>query len=480
MRNGTMNKLERTIDHFILKQTKAFTLQSVIEAVTTKLNKKLDMSIEELEDLILSHPDVFLNDNNNLINRYTLFQDVCFRIKLTEAEYERQVLFTGHRFSPFANFNTSYEDEIRLVDKNKKPLKTKKIQIPIEETLRYYTLIGINEIPDVEVIDHKIGVFSVWDLSELLANNDFHSNDTIIAHCLDHKKNLYELIIETSEQMQKTFTNIRKSDRMLEEALLQVFETHPPFLPADSQLFFAYGLCDPWILKNPGQHFGGLLNKSNSIELNPIDRIPILSKKGENVLQKGLQDAKDYTQTGKSSSLEEILRDIGSSFNRITILAMMKQHIHMKVKKADAFAEIAHWLLPYGNAMFVSEQQQNAFWQYIEKLWTKARNEERKSPTPKKLIALRQQALKLRFQIINILREIDSIENLQPEELPEEPMMKLMEVDAFLETAFELSNRVDSGQHEQSLNEILSNLDFITDLIKELESEIMDALFEDE
>lgn len=428
-------------------------------------------------------PSLFEKEPLHYVPRHHLFADARFRVCPLAAELQEGVLYPGHRFIPFCHPDAPI-DELTLLDADDDPIVYKVVEASVEDVVIYHNLIPLSKIPFLVPDEESAPLSRVWlnalDLAAWYAKHGFQEGDAILITVLDLNQGIYRIEHSPLEDIQRNFSEIRRSDVALEEALLRVIEESTPDALIETQLFHAHAQADPRILQNPGNHIGAVLSNSEGLTWTNDGHVCCLHAPGaspqDGLLMQAIDDLP--VPTGKGKSVAAIIEDLGIATSITEIRAMIRQAATRtkgqgNAAQTQARHEVLDELFPYGAAHFVNRKQADAFFRDFDRLWDKVAREESRHPSPLPLARLRGLVLAAKADIRRLLRDIDGAK-VQITDLPGEEMIALSEIDTML-TGFLDAIEVDASACEPD-SDLFRQISALQDEVRGFVSEIRQHL----
>jgi hypothetical protein len=471
-------ELINAVTEFTLSREKRLTLEECIESIG------LDAAPKQVEKIILQRDLAFPDRGGAFMPRPWFFRDGKVLIQPAEREVQDGILVPGHRFIPFyapelpppklsltlPNVDP-HQFELPLENPVRDQLPRKTVTLPFNSIIKFYSLFGMQyfaqllsfeDESNLEAIGHGTGAtdtlvrLSVFDMRGFYEVHGFMQGDFLLCSLEDYREGRFSLSYlpgsAVTEEKKQSFI------RLLDRGFSRCFDRFAGPADISEQIAYGYFFAGRKAVTDPGVHLGGYVAESELVEIKSLDTGTILWKKGEEP-----HFFKDYAPPERelvppAGSLEEIIEDTGLAFDIEIIEAYMREGLY----KGEDLGFTVNRLLSNAGPLFGSEEQEKAFYAFLEDYWVRLRDEYRE-PAGDGYAPLRSKLLSVHHANLLWLRKMDE-KGVMPHELPEREMMELREIMSYIESLIILMNNA-----EQNVDpEILESSDDLDELIADI------------
>ncbi len=449
-------KIHKAIEELLAGES-ITNLDEFIERVRaiSKSKKKDDALWEEVSSYLMENAmtDVAINlDSNELIYRDQLFEDVAFRVNLTEDEYNAKKMYIGHRMIPYVHPGIPQE-EYRFQDADGKEIRTIKEILPAETGFIYLSLLPPYAIADDMVDLHKnqISLFAL-DLSHWMKENQFSREDQIVISPVDYAESIFQIEPVRRKEIAAQQLLIQRRDELLTEAIDDVLLEIDEVTPADVTLFWAFALGDPKLPELPGTPIGPFLNTHEELQIFFDAGFAHIQMKDyyEELFDNAMEEMELMSpeDMGKAKDLDGIFKELGSSFTADFVAAKFLLQLHER-QEIDV-EEVAEILFKPGVEPFYNKKQEKNFSKAFEALAEDIAENWASRRLPLPIVSMLKKTIQFKIEFIGLLREIDN-RMTSPEDFDFSMLMHLQPVDMMIDQLLALV--VQKG-HEVSTVEV--------------------------
>lgn len=274
------------VEEYALHAEKPFSVVDVVDAVAPQIAPRADLAAD-IRTLLQGSLQTFHDSERDLyVPQANYFHHAQFRVLPTDFELERGILIPGHRFVPF--MNPLVFPALAAVSCNGKKIKTKTVQIPFAEAIKYGQMFGWNgsvnylvaDKPANESVLQKIDNtksfatasvrVKVFDMATFYTGHNFQQGDYLLLKVEDWKDCQYSCVHCPASQLDK---NMLQSHRQqLETALAKSVTMLGSLASACEQLAYAFFLGGKELLAAPGYNLPDFLAYSQRLFLHDILR----------------------------------------------------------------------------------------------------------------------------------------------------------------------------------------------------------------
>ncbi len=276
-------KLARAIIHVLNLQAGWIDFESLCHAILPEIRRKriTDQLREDIASLLFdeSFRSVVLSrslgvgEENEFMARWHFFEGCQFLVQLMPFEQREKILIPGHRFVPFVQ-HSIYPADVDLHYRGV-PLAKKTIDMPIQETGVYYSLVGKagwflhlsqeNDLDALQASETSVKQ-TVFDLSPIWEQEP--QLKTLCLRCENFNEGVVAISDASISSDTVNFAAVHCAVEALDEALGEIFEEYgPDNLLLPEQIAHAYARMPDWFFEEPPFHFGGYLQLSKQIHL---------------------------------------------------------------------------------------------------------------------------------------------------------------------------------------------------------------------
>ncbi len=295
----------------------------VTDALRDEIESMLN-SAEGIQDLVLLRPSEKVDDEDEYICRRHFFEGTRFLVNFTPFEQKQEVLVPGHRFLPFIP-STLPADAIPRY--KGKPLKTKTIKIPFNDTHTYHMLIGrtgwrltlmrdnsLEELEKASVNNEPVNL-TVFDLKPVF--KDVPNPRQLLLRCSNYHKHEVDIIEVKRENQAMDSQAVKDGVAALDLAFFELFvEYGPDDLSLTDQIAYAYARLPDWFFEAPPFYLGAYLQLSDKVSLFEDTKDTILwiseeaPEEGADLDLQEVYDAVEKILEDREISPEELVQNI--------------------------------------------------------------------------------------------------------------------------------------------------------------------------
>ena len=406
-------KLEDAIAN-VLKERKIMDIFEAIDAIKkhSKSRQNDDFIANAIEEYLLETgaTDISIDyENEVLVYREQLFANTSFRIQLTSEEIAAKELIIGHRFMPFIHPRI-HPKSIFLIDEADNEIELFTDKRSFEENIIYFSLLPPYGLQHYDLDNEGNIPALVYDLSDWMRRNEFTSKDNLLLSPIDYQKNIFRLEKISGKEINRQKIVNTQIDEALENAILNEIVSSEVILPIDMQLFKAIGTLEKRFQQKLGTPIGPLLSAHEEIQIYNSGSYAYLNTADnmDMTMDMAMDEAMnpDLGAMGTATDIPGIFTEMGISYTEEFIIGKMIEQIHIQ-NKIDS-DELYQFLFKNGAQSFYNEKQHENFDKAFAKLAKKIEKDwktQRLSPSAQQLLS---QTLKLKTEIIGLLREIDA------------------------------------------------------------------------
>ncbi len=325
----------------VVAQKEKFSIEDVVKFLKSGKSQALKDRIMRTLDA----DDRYFGDvEGNYCSKVDYYRNFEFLITPDDWEIENKVLFPGHRFAPFVNPDV-FPSEVKVV---KPALVTKELHLPLSQIFHYCLLLGSEQIFDFLIAESPdnaglskaaratdVVTVNVFDMTEFYQKHDFYEGDAILCKVLDYEQGVVEFHYLSGEKRKEQ--KVREFIAKLEDALTEVICRFEKYLEIPEQLSYAFFVGGKGL--KPEGSIDEFIKYTTQIEINFDAEHTVLACRSEELddefpveLPEGIS-----ISTGETSSLEDMLHEVGSPLTRTEVESFALDHCHQRLLEFDDF-----------------------------------------------------------------------------------------------------------------------------------------------
>ena len=340
-------KINKIIENFTKKQGGQFSLEDIFDELYDDFP---NIDSNELNSLCVSNKKANLiefidsSDETQYIQRDVLFNGSQFCIKPTPSELENNILFPGHRFTPFCN-GIITPKHIVLQDQNKLNMESKNFEIPLMEATVYHTLFGrmgmiesysFENNENIKAIDEDGFetdiTLTVFDMKSFYKENKIKADDILVVEVVNWKAGIaYIKKIVRSSKRKTNFASISNWVDEFMNAYEDVCMDFGAGTSAELQLERIFAQT-PQLLESPVIHIGGALQLGDDIVIHEVAGKAVLWSPDDDPEESlSLTDLNvDHFDDSELSELDRTLLKFGVPYSTDEIDAIVRNEYYHK------------------------------------------------------------------------------------------------------------------------------------------------------
>ncbi len=367
---------------------------------------------DHIETYLVDHgiTDIYIDhEEEKVIYREQLFANTAFRVQLTPEEFADKHVVIGHRFLPFFHPSTP-PDQLVLLDEKDVIIPMLSEKRNLVDNIIYFSMLPPYGLEHYELgSDGSIEVF-LFDLAEWMTSNKFTIKDNILVTPVDHKNNTFRIEKLSSRDIRTQKIADARKDTLLTEAIQAQLAISEVLFPIDIQLFQAFANCDASILNQAGTPVGPFISNHPDIHIFNNGMYAYLNSQEniESTIDHAMDEAMypDVDSFGTATDIAGIFAEMGISYTEEFLMGKMIEQLneHQQIDKVGLYA----MLFKNGQLPFYNEEQETNFetaFTSLSKYVTQQWGNQPLSLPEKKLLT---QTLRLKVDIIGLLRDIDA------------------------------------------------------------------------
>jgi hypothetical protein len=444
-----------------------FSIKDVINALGSPPE---DMKAAEIrvERELDADENLFKDDDKQCyVKRDQFFEGKQFVIVPDELEIENNILYPGHRFCVFCT-DEIFPSEVTLIDEavgNK--LSMYEFSHQVTELMPQHILLGSEEIFDFFVAENPANKalidantkqrnvsLNVFDMKNFYQKNSFSVGDALLVTVKDWKEGIFRFsFIPGSERKN---SKVKAWINELGRAVEMVIDRFEAYLEIPDQLRWAFFMGDKLLWGAEGGSLDEFYKNSDRIEIN-FDNAShtVLARKIAASYDGDMEIPENIgISSGKTSSLEELLEDVNCPLKAVEIDSYILSQCYQGNPDFDLFFRRCFGM---NKLSFADDAQEVIFLNYIDDRWESFFNHYNRVDDKIKA-ELREQVLEYIDERLDLWETLKAM-NIDPEQLPEEPIKKIAEVSVYF---IELLRVLNSEKHtlkEEDLEELAESVD---------------------
>lgn len=455
---------------YLVEAVAPFTVRDLIKATGMKQTPE---NQEDINFILTSLPD-FVEEDGVFYPKESFLSSVPFRIKPSEFEIQEGILIPGHRFIPFQPFALAQKDLLYVF--NGQPLKTREIKLKAKHMIIYFSLLDFERMPikNIEdILDDDSDLFvDAIEMREFYKQTNFVFGDSIIATTNLDDPGVFALSYDSWENTELRQFEIEKFNRFFKKTLEDVLQMDIDYPNLEKQLLYTYYYLDRKQYSIPGNAIAPLIIQSQEFTLSSLpDGRKILHFSDESPEDLGVYpnfsdlpvEMNDHDQPDLDS-VEGVLQYLGNNNSLTVVRALILDQLASERRYSYKFIE--NYLFKGLEKPFMPDDLCEEFKKMIRLEYKEIKKKYNPESAFLPLTTVRKKILDVELQISEFLRYLDAAMIL-PEELPQDDMMRLMELDKTLHEVL-VNLEVSQLSGEINITEIKKTLKLLDRLIPEL------------
>ncbi|MDR0931408.1 MAG: hypothetical protein LBM70_00090 [Victivallales bacterium] len=477
----SIRQIEAAIDTLLsAKNDKVITSAKVIQALGGKKLKALSDRI----DRTLASDDRFFDDNcGNFTCRSDFFSGYEFLITPDAWEIEQGVLFPGHRFTPYVNFEV-FPSEIKLTGNGAKTVKLKMLTAPVSQIFHYHLLLGSEQVFDFFTAESPNNArlsrhlqpsdsvqLNVFDLKDFYQKHAFNVGDALLCRVEDWDSGVIAFEYLSGENRRDS--ELKSWIKAYEQSLETVFDRFENYPDIPEQLTYAcfFG-ADTLPEAKKSASLDEFVRRTNEVEINFDSDHTVLAKR-PNVADEYPMDLPEgmTLSRGETGDVGAMLREIGSPLTPVEVDSYIFDCCYTRELDFEEFFARA-----FGREKlhFTDEGQQAIFYNYIEERFEELSDtynrvdDEPKAPLRSTILELVDDRLAFFDFLTSLGKKLDK--------LPSEDMRQLAALSLQLNEILKMLNNQGYTPDAGDLDRLAETVELRTDEQEELISKLTDRL----
>tara|TARA_B100000809_G_scaffold138745_1_gene136370 strand:- start:1472 stop:2974 length:1503 start_codon:yes stop_codon:yes gene_type:complete len=432
-------KFGKAVADFLKTVDQPFATADVVSATADTLPPDTEDPEELVDDLLCDHGERIFerwaDDRLEYVPRRSYFKGARFRIALTPYERKNRILVPGHRFIPFCN-PTVMPFEVQLNYRGEL-LSTRSITCCVEDMLIYHSLLPPAATAGLLLAHRQLDSLDpdalapaaqvemdVFDLDAVFEHDNISDSDTLLCTVTSWENGCYDVVNSPLLEREFDFASVRRWSDTLEQLLIGGFDELGPTTTVSEQLAQALFAGPPFLLTEPGMHFGGFLSWSREVRLRGDSTRTFLWFRDEEPPELfELFDEDVFNDDGDGDGeLESLMEFLGLSVNEDAYEAFIRDELFSGGNNLDNVVE----RILTGRPVDFSEEHRQAFIAISAELWDDISadyDRERDAVAG----PLRQCVLEIFTDQVKWIRRLDRI-NVDIADLPQESFVAFSQV----------------------------------------------------
>lgn len=466
-----------------LMQEKNVSISAVSLAAFLGINTPDEELVKRLTHFLLGEESLYTVDDENFMRRADFFNKKTFVVVPTADEIKDKILIIGHRFQTFMNPDI-FPSEL-TVRYGRKNIVKKNIVRKLQDIFPYHMLMGAEQLSDFFIGEDernahwnsKAGYltnihFSVLDMDEFYTANNMNINDALVFTVNDYDKGIFKISKLDAEDRDEV--KIVQWCRDFEDAVGEVADRYESYLDLPEQLRMAYFIGEDKFFGTDGAALDEFIKRAESIEIAFDSDHTILIRKEDQYYSTNNADAVPEgisISGGDNSSLQSILKEIGSSLTETEIDSYILESCFDRDKDFDVFL---NKVFDMDKLNFADEAQKTVFINFIEAKFEDISekynrfNDEEKAPLRSRILEL----ITSRNDFFNYIRSLD----IDEKNIPQEEMKKIASGSLHLNNILQMLNDERHDLSEDDKDAIFEAVESAEDILNDSMESLETAL----
>jgi hypothetical protein len=433
--------------------------------------------------------DYFVLWENTFYLKTLFLKNFLIRMHPNEFELKEGIFVPGHWLLPF-HPPWAFMGDIAF-QYNGSPVKTRTRKLKIETIMPYFALMDFQKVPILNIedmLDENADLeIEVCDLKSFYKKNNFQPGDSIIIEPLDLKEGLFAIRYEAHDSYEGRIFEINRIDKKFVDTLEKVLQMELVFPNAEKQLLYTYFLLS----REAGAATRTIAGSALLALLKAREEIKASSLADGRILfhfvHQNIEDLKvnpdfnDFTNMALEELDEEpdfdtidgILQYLGNNNDIVVVRALLLDQI--AAQKKFSYKDVEDYLFDGAPKPFMPPELRGPFKELVHDEFHEIKEAFDPASAFLPITTARKKVLEAMLLISGFLRSLDA-QGVQPEQLPQDDMLNLMELDrnlaeflSVIETA-QLEGENNSAEIRRVLKMIdvaLAQLPKVFDLIRE-------------
>ena len=477
-------KFGKAVADFLKTVDQPFATADVVSATADTLPPDTEDPEELVDDLLCDHGERIFerwaDDRLEYVPRRSYFKGARFRIALTPYERKNRILVPGHRFIPFCN-PTVMPFEVQLNYRGEL-LSTRSITCCVEDMLIYHSLLPPAATAGLLLAHRQLDSLDpdalapaaqvemdVFDLDAVFEHDNISDSDTLLCTVTSWENGCYDVVNSPLLEREFDFASVRRWSDTLEQLLIGGFDELGPTTTVSEQLAQALFAGPPFLLTEPGMHFGGFLSWSREVRLRGDSTRTFLWFRDEEPPELfELFDEDVFNDDGDGDGeLESLMEFLGLSVNEDAYEAFIRDELFSGGNNLDNVVE----RILTGRPVDFSEEHRQAFIAISAELWDDISadyDRERDAVAG----PLRQCVLEIFTDQVKWIRRLDRI-NVDIADLPQESFVAFSQVASITNMLLtKLNDPDDEELTPQQIREIENTMEITRLMMQEMKKRI--------
>ena len=469
--------LQTLAENLIRESREPFSVDEYVDAIQKRWRRRIaPATLDSLKQTLANHSHVIEADGESFIPYPAVLDRIGhlpLEMRLGKMELERRLMIPGHHLVPFISPDLE-EEELTFLDPEGREIPKKKHSFFIEDVINHYQYAHEIHFPyQIKVNQWMPGKsmlsLTVWDVSDLLAQLEFHPEDRLKIKLMDYDQGLFVLEPYPQAQWRADRLRLRSLHVALEQQLLDELEgAGDKALSLEKQVLLGLFALEPGLLDAPVFSLTQFLESAPKISvMRNEDAGVYLAKEGDSPVKTYALEAERTVPKGRTGSLQEIFEDMGLAFSELEFKAILYSMMGTEEFDLEGVFDL---LFGAKKDCLYDEKQHQAFYRLLRKMLDLI-CDELKGPEPKLVSELRSKIVYMKLRLVEMLRYIEA-QQVSIEDLPEEVLEQMADLDGFcLEGLHHLSDRPEPPDlkviHDLrlALQMIQPNLDYLEETI---------------
>jgi len=386
--NYNISELENEVVKYLGDNDSGFKGIDIAEFLVKKLSisdEDMDGFLAELSDIISEYPYFYDEETQSYVNKYDFFNGLEIRINPTKFEIDNGILMPGHRFFPFC-CESVFPSELKLTDNSTgSEVELKEFEIPIQDAVNYYILLGAEELFHYFIADHMTNneivsrgnpnekvTLTVYSFQEFYKRNDFNENDSIIFKIEDWDNGYFSFRVEKSndEELSKQKEWLEEFDAVLKKL---VTDKKINYSSISDMIALAYFRGNRDVLFQPYMSIDQYMSDTDEIEMTVFEGMSILrstEELEENVFpaaeSNDIDESMFSISQGNISSIDGLLKDIGCYMTAIEIDTFI---LNEMFQGGESIEPIVDRIVYFKQGKFTDDIQEAVLLNYLDDRW---------------------------------------------------------------------------------------------------------------
>jgi len=363
-------------------------------------------------------------------------------VPLSSFELRERILIPGCRLIPLIPGELS-EDRLTFLDGRGNKIPQRQQTFLLEEVFDFYRYSSERHFPEPIKINEWVPgksslTVTVWDMREAFAAFRCRPGDDLLVQLVDYDRGVFRLRPYPAGQERRHRLKTRSLHVRLEAELIRLSHRYD-FSSAgmEKQLLRAFYSLDKMDLQVPAFSLNRFVDFLEKLSVVGSEwGYPRFMPAGKFKRWELSLDLAPKKLTGRCSSLNQILEDLGMPFDAAEFRAILRASF----AKNDCMEPLVDLLFSGKGELFCNKTQETTFYRLLRKMMT-ALYQEVETPEPRIVSELRQKTVQVKLSLIRILKILE-VNDLGLTDLPLDLLDQVIDLDSFcVESLYFLEER---------------------------------------